>query len=58
MDEKRPQVYYLDCGVSRVYINYRDNEAQCLGNSTVMPLSRLEDFIATAKALGIKAGRV
>lgn len=56
--EQTIETYYVDFGTAKAYFTLR-GESQCTstaGTHTI-PRQRLLDFIATAQALGLKAGR-
>lgn len=56
------EIYYIEVGGCRQYNEY-DGEnktvsSKALGIDTVMPSERFHDFLATARALGLKAGKL
>ena len=55
--ESNVETYYVEtCG--RAYFNVEDNVIQAHGKRITMPKQKLLDFIATAKELGIIAGKL
>lgn len=55
--ESNVETYYVEtCG--RTYFNVEDNVIQAHGKRITMPKQKLLDFIATAKELGIIAGKL
>ena len=51
------ETYYVEtCG--RTYFNVEDNVIHAHGKRITMPKQKLLDFIATAKELGIIAGKL
>lgn len=57
--EQRIEIYKIDFGTGSIYFQtLNDNEVVCLDKTVTMPKQRLLDFIATAKVLGLNAGKV
>lgn len=55
--ETNVETYYVEtCG--RTYFNVEDNLIYAHGKYITMPKQKLLDFIATAKELGIIAGKL
>lgn len=55
--ESNVETFYVEtCG--RTYFNVEDNVIHAHGNRITMPKQKLLDFIATAKELGIIAGKL
>lgn len=53
--------YYIEANGGRQYVSYDAERGVAAAKglrSTPMPLDRIEDFVATAKELGMKAGRL
>lgn len=57
--EQRIEIYKIDFGSGSIYFQVlNDNEVVCLDKTVTMPKQRLLDFIATAKVLGLNAGKI
>lgn len=55
----RPEIYYISDHFSTRYYKVVDDSTVQLGNDKYsIPLERFLDFIATAKVLGFKAGKL
>jgi len=55
-------VFYIEVGGSKAYIDYNTERhiAKLVGNveNITIPEEKLEDFIHTARLLGLKAGKI
>lgn len=57
--EQRIEIYKIDFSSGSIYFQVlNDNEVVCRDRTVTMPRQRLLDFIATAKVLGLGAGKV
>jgi len=51
-------IYYLETSHGRVYFTVRDGLTQCDGTPTKVPEGKLLDFLAIARELGMKGGKL
>lgn len=51
-------IYYLETSHGRVYFAIRDGLTQCDGTPTKVPEAKLLDFLAIARELGMKGGKL
>lgn len=59
MEALTNDIYYIDFGSSKVYYQvYPDNTVICKDGKTHIPLTKFLDYLATAKELGHKTGKI
>lgn len=51
-------IYFLETLHGRVYFAIRDGLTQCDGTPTRVPEAKLLDFLAIAREMGMKAGKI
>lgn len=51
-------IYYLETYHGRAYFAIRDGLVQCDGTPTKVPEDKLIDFLAIARELGMKGGKL
>lgn len=55
----KPETYYIDYGAATVYYHVTDdNTVTSDGTAVTMPRHRFLDYLATARELGHKAGKL
>lgn len=52
------ETYYLDTGNNHVYFNVTDGMVTCAGHVTQVSTTKLLDFLAIARVLGFKTGKL
>lgn len=52
------ETYYLDTGNDRVYFNVTDGIIEVRGATPKVPTTKLLDFLAIARELGFKTGKL
>lgn len=56
--EQNIETYYVDFGTAKAWFTLRgDSQCTTAAGTHTIPRQRLLDFIATAQALGLNAGR-
>lgn len=59
MTEERQEIYYIDYGAAKVYYKVLDNGVAVVGGSSVtLSREKFLDYLATARVLGHKAGKL
>lgn len=51
-------IYYLETSHGRIYFAIRDGLVQCDGTPTKVSEAKLLDFLAIAREMGLKEGKI
>lgn len=54
----RIELYYLNAGSGKVYLNVINGNVWCFNKPTQVSEAKLEEFLAIAKELGFKTGKL
>lgn len=52
------ETYFLDVTFGSVYFNVVDGSVQCRGRDTKVSPDKLNEFLAIAKELGLRTGKI